>query len=653
MTPSHKQPGFSSKRLQLYLVCFALVAFTAVAYWNIDKATFSDFDDPTYVYKNTHLAEGFSKAGITWAFTSFYASNWHPVTWLSYMLDYQLYGIKPAGYHLTNLILHLLNALLLFLLLRSMTGAFWRSALVAALFALHPMHVESVAWVSERKDVLSAFFMFTAFLCYSSFVHNRRNIGFYVATFLFFVLGLMAKPMIVTFPFVLLLCDFWPFRRFGLNADQENIRTAQPHANRFIPVLLEKIPFFLLSLFSCVITLYAQRAGGAIVKANELSFFLRSENSIFSVLRYVQKMLWPSNLGFFYPVSMHPSPLWKVSLALITIVLISIVAMVRMKKQPYLLVGWLWFLGTLAPVIGLVQVGSQALADRYGYIPLIGLFIIIAWFLHDISRHSRLSRITALSCSCAVLVILMLQTRVQAGFWKNDLVLSEHALSLDKNNFLAWSMKGHFLYASGDYDNALRCYAQSLSLCPTQVPPRMNIGCMLLSQGRTRESIAVFKELFAIDSMYSPAYLNCGKAYALLRNNDSAILCFSRALAIEPLSSPALYDLGRLYEAKEDFQKSMGYFLRACRVNPNDPGVFFELGNCCLKSKRPEEAAQWYEKSISLDHSFVFAHRQLAIALDSCGRHDSAKTQISIADSLAAAANMRQKKTSVIIYSTK
>jgi protein O-mannosyl-transferase len=630
--------------MRLYLVCFLLVAATAAAYWNVDKCGFIHLDDPDYVSKNYHIFSGFTGSSLHWAFFSFYAANWHPVTWLSHMLDYRLYGLRPAGHHLTSLLFHILNTLLLFFALRSLTGTFWRCALVAALFALHPLHVESVAWVSERKDVLCAFFMFISLLCYSSYVHRQRHWGYYCATLFFFALGLLSKPMIVTFPFVLLLCDYWPLGRFELKPDANRVPGGKQRINRTITLLVEKIPFFFLSLASCIITALAQKAGGAISQMGELPLLFKLNNSIVSYMDYIAKTVWPTHLAFFYPLvqGMPPSQ-WKLVLSLALLFLISLVGAIRTGKQPFLAMGWLWFLGTLVPVIGLVQVGSQAMADRYTYIPLIGLFIMLAWLVHDLARRFRVLKILAVSGFAAALVLLTYQTRVQAGYWKNDRALSDHALAVTKYNFLAYCTKGTFLYEAGDYDNALHCYAQSLSLCSTQIAPRMNIGCVLLSQGKPREAIEVIKELLVNDSSDALAYLNCGKAFAVLDEKDSAMKFFSRAVAEDPFLAPALYNLGKLYEVMGDCQMGARYLLSASRADPLDPGAFLELGNCCVSLRRPREAVAWYEKAISLSPSFILAHRQLAAALDSCGEHGRALQQVLAADSIRAARTQPQE----------
>jgi tetratricopeptide (TPR) repeat protein len=626
-----------SSRLKLFVVLAALVFCVLFSYWNIDKCGFINFDDPSYVSRNYHLFAGFTKANFHWAFTSFYAANWHPLTWLSHLLDYQLYGLRPAGHHLTSLLFHILNTLLLFFALKSMTGTFWRSALVAALFALHPLHVESVAWVSERKDVLCAFFMFIALLCYSNYVHRQRHKGFYVATLLFFMAGLMAKPMIVTLPFVLLLCDVWPFGRFGSGIERNSTLNGRKGFYQIMPLVLEKIPFFFLSLASSVITTLAQRAGEAISPLDNWPILFRLNNVLISYVKYLFQTVWPAHLSYFYPLVQASSP-WKLFAAFIILLLITLAAVSRTKKQPFLLVGWLWFLGMLVPVIGIVQVGTQSMADRYTYVPLVGIFIIIAWLLYDFACQSRWLKILAISGSLTALVLLAFQTRTQASYWKNDLTISEHAISVTRGNFLAYSMKGTFLYKSRDYENALSYYSQSLSLYSNQISPRLNIGCVLLSQGKSRESIEHFKKLITADSNNTLAYLNCGKAFASLGDKDSAILCFSRALAIEPHYPPVLFNLGKMYEVLGDCQKSMGYLEQAFQMDPNDAETCVEIGNCCLKSNRMKDAIKWYERAISLSPSCISAHRQFAVALDACGKHDLAQRHVSFADSLEALA---------------
>jgi Flp pilus assembly protein TadD len=629
-----------------FLIIAALAGSTLFSYWNVDKCGFIDFDDQDYVTKNHHVFPGpFAKSTLVWAFTSFHSANWHPLTWISHALDYKLYGLKPAGHHLTSLLFHIINTVLLFFALKSMTGTLWRSALVAALFGLHPLHVESVVWVSERKDVLCAFFMFITLLFYSSYVHHGRHKGFYFATLFSFILGLMSKPMLVTLPFVLLLCDFWPMNRFQFEKGPD---VAQNMRRRFfltIPLIVEKTPFFFLSFASCIVTAFAQKAFGAMQPVGNLPFFFRINNSLSSYMEYLIKTVWPVHLSFFYPlVQGLPVSHWRLSAAVLLILLITTAAIVRIRKQPFLLVGWLWFLGTLVPVIGIVQVGSQAMADRYTYVPLVGVFIIISWLLHDLVHRNRWLQVAAASCCVVALALLACQSRRQTGYWKNDLALSEHALSVTRYNYLASCMKGTYLLNAGDYDKAITCFTQSLALCPSQTVPRLNIGCALLCQGKTRDALEAFKSLIASDPSSAIAYLNCGKAYTILGKNDSAIACFSHAIALDTCFYTALYNLGKLYEFMGDYKKGIPYLERTCRLGPEDPAAVFDLGTCYFKTGRFDSAIKWNEKSISLDHYFVPAHRQMAMALDSIGKHDLAKRHVFFADSVEAVWNKLHPK---------
>ena len=375
-------------------ICLFLVLNTLVVYWPVTGHQFVNYDDTDYVTENSYVQAGLSAKGLAWVWHSDVARNWHPVTMLSHMLDCQLYGLRPGGHHLTSLLLHIANALLLFLLLRNMTGALWRSGVVAALFALHPLHVESVAWVAERKDVLSTFFFLLtlwAYACYSagravksegrkakpearsrsfqSPIANRR-LRYYWLALAFFALGLMSKPMLVTVPFVLLLLDYWPLRRFALNTKTSKLKT-------LLPCLREKVPFLLLSAASCVVTFQVQQRGGSVLDVNNLPVAARVANALMSYVRYLGKMLWPEHLAALY-LRKVPWPSWQVGLAAMALLAASVTVIRLARRRPYLAVGWFWYVGTLVPVIGLVQVGMQTMADRYTYIPLIGIFIAVA-----------------------------------------------------------------------------------------------------------------------------------------------------------------------------------------------------------------------------------------------------------------------------------
>jgi tetratricopeptide (TPR) repeat protein len=623
-----------TKRFSLYLIVFLLIGCTSFAYWQVDKFDFVSFDDHQYVSKNPHVMSGFNKKNLLWAFTSFEAANWHPLTWLSHTLDCQLYGEKPAGHHLTNLILHIINTLLLFFVLKVMTGSMWKCALVAALFGLHPLHVESVAWVSERKDLLSTFFMFLSLFCYSLFAVRKKRAFYFGALFLF-AIGLLAKPMIVTLPFLLVLLDFWPLRRLTVFPEQILESRGTSFKKKLLYLCAEKIPFFILTIASCFVTVLAQHAGEAIVKTDELSLLPRIENSVISYMSYIEKMFWPAHLSFFYPHPVNLPSFWMLSFACVLLSFITFLALLNVKKRPYILVGWLWYIGTLIPVIGLVQVGSQAMADRYAYTPLIGLFIIVTWLLYDLTHQNRFLKIAAIAFSLVILFIISISTRIQAGYWKNDLALANHGIAVTKDNFLAYSIKGNFLLSINDYSEAQYWLQKSISLRPAQTTPRLNIGLIYLRQKKPMEAIAVFSELLAQDSNYTLANLNCGNAYEMIGDLKSAIQCFSRAIAADSSFTAALYNLGVIYGTIKDYPKCRHCLLKAVRTNPNDAESFFWLGKCCHYDNNIEEAIQWYKKSIALVSDFPDSHRKLGEAYKSCGKPDLAKIQFAIADSLA------------------
>jgi Flp pilus assembly protein TadD len=621
-------------RTVLYLILFLLIAGTSFAYWNIDKCEFVNFDDYQYVSNNYHITSGFNKKNILWAFSSFYAANWHPLTWLSHTLDCQLYGLKPAGHHLTNLVFHLLNVLLLFFVLKGMTGAVWRSALVAALFGLHPLHVESVAWVSERKDVLSTFFMFLALLCYSSFSKFKKW-GYYFGALFVFALGLMAKPMLVTLPFVLLLIDFWPLRRLSVHTEPAPMPGNNIRKKNLPDLLTEKIPFFILAAASCIITVLAQSAGNAIGKTDKISLLSGLANSVISYVSYIGKMFLPVNLSFYYPFPAALPSVWNLLFCCIILIIITGIALFLVKKMPYLLMGWFWFLGTMVPVIGIVPIGSQAMADRYTYIPLIGLFIIIAWLLHNFASRSRIIKIIVITFSLTVLCLITFQTRKQVQYWKNDLALGNHGLAVSKANFFAYNIKGNYLLSHNSYNEAFRCFSTSLSLCPNQPTTRSNIGLIYLKQGKPKEAVTVYKEILSKDPNDIIANLNCGNALGMLGDTKSAIQCFNRVIAVDSSVTPAIHNLGEAYGALKEYQKCKQFLLEAIRRNPNDAESCYALGNCCFYDNDMVEAVRWYEKSISIWYNFADSHRQLGKAYASCGRQDLEQKQFSIADSLA------------------
>ena len=485
--------SFEGVRPELW-VCLLLVASILVIYWPVGGYEFINYDDPQYVVENDQVRRGLTNEGAKWAFTSMHAANWHPMTWLSHMLDVQLYGMNAGAHHLTNAIFHILNTMVLFLLLHRTTGALWRSAMVAALFAVHPLHVESVAWVSERKDVLSAFFGFLTLLAYEEYV-KRPGWVRYGAALLLFALGLMSKPMVVTLPFLMLVLDYWPLNRYE---EEGGVR-------RFLLLVKEKLPFFALSAASCVVTMIAQKSGEAVASLEMYSFGVRLANALAAYVVYLGKMIWPMNLAVLYP---HPGmrPMWQVFGAVLVIIGISTGAALWAKRRPWFAVGWLWYLGTLVPVIGLVQMGSQAMADRYAYIPLIGIYIVLAWGFHE-ALHRRSKTGLALA-SMAVPLVLMLIASYQVRCWENSVTLYTHTLRNTSKNFIVHNNLGLVLSALNEKDAAMDHLRKSIQLAPQYPQAHNNLGAALLEQGRCDEAIEHFKKALELDQTYQKAKNN-------------------------------------------------------------------------------------------------------------------------------------------------
>lgn len=466
-----------------YLIILFLIVVPLAVYWQTGSHEFVNYDDPGYVVENPHVNTGLTGDNIRWAFTAISNSNWHPLTWLSHMLDCQLYGLTPKGHHLTSVFLHIVNAVLLFVLFRRMTGAQWQSAFVAALFALHPLHVESVAWVAERKDVLSASFFMLTLLAYTRYA-ERPTLGRYLPVFFSFVLGLMAKPMLVTLPFILLLLDYWPLGR----------SQAKPAGLRLV---LEKIPLFVLSIASSIITIYAQNTEGAISSMEAIPFVSRLANTVLAYAGYIEKTVWPARLIVLYPLT-DQMPVWKVAGAILLLVCVSAIVFRQARRFPFLPVGWLWFLGMLVPVIGLVQVGSQSMADRYTYLPLIGLFIMIAWGGAELLEKWRHRRIALFASAVTIIMLLSSVTWLQIRHWKNSVELLSHALKFTSNAFL-YNNLGLALASQGKLDEAIIQYTKALQLNPNDDFAHYNLGLAFAKQGKLSEAVYHYSESLRIN----------------------------------------------------------------------------------------------------------------------------------------------------------
>ncbi|MHC5182670.1 MAG: tetratricopeptide repeat protein [Planctomycetota bacterium] len=554
---------------------------TISAYWPVLGADFVNYDDDIYVTENPNVLEGLTLDGAKWAFSmDGYASNWHPLTWLSHMLDCELFGQDAGLHHLTNLLLHTANSVLLLLVLASMTRNLWPSAFVAAAFALHPLHVESVAWIAERKDVLSGLFWMLTMACYLRFT-RRGSRSSCILTLVVFALGLMAKPMLVTLPFVLLLLDYWPLERLEFAQSINRLRAVRPF-------IVEKIPFFILAGASCVVTYISQQAGGAVTPIESLPFSSRLSNAMVSNVAYIVKMVWPADLAVLYPLKQIP--LWQSILALIAIAAITVAAVFCVRRMRHFVVGWLWYLGTLVPVMGLVQVGVQSHADRYSYIPLIGLFMAIAWAVADCCRGR--ARLQFLSIVAAILLLagMVVGTRNQISYWKDSISLCRRAIQVTENNYVMHNNLGFALANSGQRDEAISHYRRALQIAPDYVEPLVNLGLLLPNAGQLKEAIGHLR----------------------------------RALQIDPDNIGALNNLGLALEKKGQLNEAVNHYRRALQIDFNNDKLHNNLGYALSKSGRLDEAIAHYRLAIQINSDFAKAHENLGFVLAKSGQLDKA-----------------------------
>jgi Tfp pilus assembly protein PilF len=532
---------------------------TLAVYVPVRDHEFLLYDDYGYIVRNFYLQPGVTWENIVWAFTSGYAANWHPLTWLSHMVDYQLFGLNPAGHHLHNVLLHVLNSIVLFLVVWKMTGAEWPSAFVAAMFALHPLHVESVAWASERKDLLSGLFWILTMGAYVRYTRSP-SMNRYLLVLVLFVLGLLSKPMVVTLPFVLLLLDYWPLKRLGGGNSAPGLS--------FSSALLEKVPLMLLSLGSSIITYHVQQAAGAMASTDRLPLVLRLENAIVSLVRYLGKTFWPSDLAVFYP---HPGMALSVSTVLLSGVILGTVTMFTWlwrKRSPYLFVGWFWFLGTLVPVLGIVQVGAQAMADRYMYLPLIGPALMIGWFGAEMVAHS-LRRIVGVAAVLG-LVALLIVSRVQVGYWQNTETLFQHAAKTTERNWVAHYNLG-LTYAEGNrYEEALHHYVKTIEYAPRFVPVYYELGNVLLHLGRDEDAISYLRQSIALDSTYAKAFVDLGVALCRVGRPDEALQYFEQAYRLNRWYGEPNQLVGLTLVQRGQYEQALQYLQRALEKSPQD-----------------------------------------------------------------------------------
>jgi protein O-mannosyl-transferase len=705
-----KRVGLPAALSRPEILCLLLALVTAGVFWPLRHCGFINYDDPKYVTSNHQVLQGFTLKTIAWAFTTGECANWHPLTWLSHMLDVEMFGLNPGGSHLVNLLFHVANTVLLFVLLKRWTGALWRSAFVAALFALHPLHVESVAWISERKDVLSTFFALLTMGAYGRYARRRskaqsresrvaladqaavdgpgldaapasdlssrhsaldssapsaldarRSTLDYLLALLFFVLGLMAKPMLVTLPFVLLLLDYWPLDRFGgfgfrissfrtgspsepgtagsmLEPQNSQPSTLNPRPSTFFRLVLEKIPFFAVSAISCAVTFWVQKHSGAVLTLTSIPFTTRIENAFVSYGRYLGKMVWPSGLALPYPYPTEWPWLWVAGGAILTIGLCAAGWWLG-RRWPFLRTGIFWFFGMLVPVIGLVQVGNQSLADRYTYMPLIGMAVVLSWGAGAVAERWRFPSWLQGLVAISILGACAARTEDQLRYWHDSGSLFRHAVAVTKNNGLAYDNLGFYLFNQGRPDEAIECYRVASQISPKDAIACDGVGCCLFKQGRTEEAVSYFQRSLQINPHQASSLFNLGSVFALQQDYGKAAQYFEAARKIEPDDPDVLICLGDVYFLEERYSDALPCYQAAARAAPDSGKACNCLGATLNKLGRLAEAEQQFQRALRLNPNDAYSHAALArILLDQNRRaeaveHLKATVRLNPADS--------------------
>jgi len=627
----------SQRKLVLGLL---LVVVTLVLYNPVARNGFVNFDDDRYVTDNPQVRAGIRWGTISWAFTSLDQANWHPLTWLSHALDCQLFRLNPAGHHYTNLLLHAVNALLLFLILQWFTGYTARSLMVAALFAVHPLNVESVAWVAERKNVLSMLFFLLALAAYGWYV-RRPGIVRYILVAVLFAMGLMSKPMVITLPLALLLLDYWPLERLvwgrapspvhvgtaalGGPAERSSAAACGRRDSGFaiaegtqtlVKLCLEKIPLLALSVGSAIVTMMAQRAGGAVLSSAEHSPLLRLENAIVCYVLYIEKALWPSHLAALYPYP-HALPTWQVADSAFFLVAVTW-AVLKYREHRYLLTGWLWYLGTMVPMIGAVQVGNQAMADRYTYLPLLGLFAMVVWAAADWANARHLSTKYLAAAGLAIVLALSAVTHIQIRYWHDDLTLWQHTLAVTQDNFVAENNFANALIKLGRRDEAFAHFRAAAALEPHDSVSQLNLGIYAQEHGDLQQAATRYEwalRLATDTQIRASAYANLGTVYFALRNYTQAQQNFESAIKLKRVYPIALLDMGliaqKTAQSTDDWNRAIDYFAQFVAVDPSDVGYLL-LAHALHQAGRHEDANLAYQQALRLSTDIAQAQQRAA-----------------------------------------
>lgn len=607
----------------LVLLAIGLIIISAVAFVQVLGNDFITYDDNVYVTENQAVQDGLTWNLVVWAFTTFHAANWHPLTWLSHAVDCQIFGLNPLGHHLTNLLLHLANVLLLFLILNRMTGSIWRSASVAALFGVHPLRVESVAWVAERKDVLSTFFWMLTTIAYVRYT-ERPGTRRYLAVAFLFALGLLSKPMLVTLPFTLLLLDYWPLGRLS---DVNRVAALWQ-------LIKEKIPLFVMALLSSVVTYIAQRHGGAVTEFEVAPLSTRIANALVSYVRYLGEMIWPADLAVLYPHPAESLPMWQPILAGLFLLIISFL-LLRVVRRPFAMVGWLWYLGTLIPTIGIIQVGAQSHADRYTYVPLIGVFMIIAWGVPDLvlairPRSAGERRVLSLAVlAVGVVLALCVRTWFQVKVWKDDITLYSHTLRVTQGNYLIHNNLGVALTKLGKPDQAIEHFKAALEIAPDHADTHMNYGKALVELGDLKGAESQYQIAIRLAPDQPKAYNNIGTILEREGRVEEAVRYYRKALGMNPRLVEVRLNLARALLALGKAREAHKEFARAAKMAPRDPFVHLQLASAYSDAGRIDDAVREYETALKINPHLFQAHTDFGLLLIDLGRIDEAADHFS------------------------
>ncbi len=571
----HANSGASGSPRPAFWVALFLVLLCLGAFWPVFRYGFiAIYDDDLYVTERPEVQAGLSPSGVVWAFTTTAAYNWHPLTWLSHMLDCELYGLNAAGHHTSSILIHAANAVLLFLVLARMTKAVWPSAWVAALFAVHPLHVESVAWIAERKDVLSTLFALLAMAAYARYA-ARPSIRWYMVVVAGLALSLMAKAMFVTLPLLLLLLDLWPLRRFTSDGVSEG--SALRRAGRLV---LEKAPLLALSALSSLVAVLTQRHGGAMQTLERFPLGVRLSNAAVAYVAYIAKTIWPAGLAVYYPHPQNALPIWQVAGSAGLLALVTIAALTCIRTRPYLLTGWLWYLLTLAPVIGIIQVGQQAMADRYTYFPIVGLFIGVAWGLAESVGRRSVGRQALACCGVALIGVLSLATVFQVRHWQNGRTLFEQAIRVNTDNSLAHRNLAMWFARRGLYDAAEGHLEQALDIDPAYVDAHNALGMVFLTQDKLEPAAEHFERAITLDPHYAAAHNNLGVSLVRLGRNEQAEEQFAVALALDPDNAEMHANFAEALQREGRWDEAAAHFGRALQLRPGLAAAQAGLERC-------------------------------------------------------------------------